>query len=211
MATWDWIKVSVKYWRLILVIAMEQQKPVSFFSRLPSIVWVIIIPIGLASLIGGIILSFWALATVEGVASILLLVCGLAAFKFTSDPIFDGVPKKAATAGGPIFLAMGIVFFALMGMSVDQPGNFIYNKFLALYYCPPNTEISRSVDVSNPLPGTTYVIQDFACVDNNKTVVKNLEMWDLAIGRFVQYVFLGYFLYYLVKAFNYFTRKKHST
>ena len=48
----------------------------SIFSNLPSIVWVVLLPLGLAALIGGIILIFFMLASVEGFASILILVIG---------------------------------------------------------------------------------------------------------------------------------------
>lgn len=186
---------------------MQASKPASFWSKIPSIVWVIILPAGLALFVGGIIFLFWALATVEGVASIALLIAGFLSFGALSSPIFAGVPNKADTGGGPIILAMGVVFFALMGMSIDQTGNVIYNKPLEMYYCPPATQLVRTVDISNPLPGTTYVIQDFNCVDVNQTVVKKLGMWDLVIGRFVEYVILGYILFYLAKALNHFRSK----
>ncbi|MGL5831417.1 MAG: hypothetical protein ACRCZE_04705 [Candidatus Altimarinota bacterium] len=181
----------------------EQPGKESLINKIPTILWVIIIPAVLFGGIAGIIATFWALATVEGVASIALIVAAILVVHFENKVKVTGQkPNKLITA-------IAISFFALMGMSVDQPGNFLYNKPLGWAFCPSQTNLERYVDISNPLPGTTYVIQEFRCVDDSGKKVKELGMTDLMLGRFVEYVLIGYALIYLNKLISYFRERKN--
>lgn len=179
---------------------IPQQPPTksSFISKIPSIAWVIIIPAGIAGVLAIIIGTFFGLATIEGFASMILLVVGFFCFRGLSSG--DGGPV------GSFVLAMSIVFFALMGMSIDQPGNFLYNKPLEMAFCPPQTVLLRGVDTYHLLPGRTDIVQNFVCYDLSGEQKKELGMGEIILGRFVEYVLIGYILFYLAK----FTQKKNS-
>lgn len=179
------------------------QKPLpptkpSFFSKIPSIAWVIIIPAVIAGGLAIIIGTFFGLATIEGFASMLLLVAGFFCFRGLSSD--NGSPID------PFTLAISIVFFALMGMSIDQPGNFLYNKPLEMAFCPPQTVLLRGVDTYHLLPGRTDIVQNFVCYDLSGEQKKELGMFEIIIGRFAEYVLIGYILYFL----NKFIQKKKS-
>lgn len=170
----------------------------SFLSKIPSIAWVILLPLGLAVVIGSIIATFFGIAMIEGLASMIFLVIGYFCFRGLSNPNGESINS--------FILALSIVFFALMGMSVDQPGNFIYNKPLEIFFCPPQTTLYRGVDTYNPLPGRTDIVQNFACYDADKNMLKELGMFEVIGTRFGEYVLIGYLLFY----FNKFTQKKKS-
>ena len=170
----------------------------SFLSKIPSFAWVILLPLGLAIVIGSIIAAFFGVAMIEGLASMIFLVIGYFCFRGLSSPTAEPINS--------FILAISIVFFALMGMSVDQPGNFIYNKPLEMFFCPPQTTLYRGVDTYNPLPGRTDIVQNFACYDADKNLQKELGMFEVIGIRFGEYVLIGYLLFY----FNKFTQKKKS-
>lgn len=177
--------------------SLPPNKP-SFFSKIPSIAWVIIIPATIAAGLAIIIGAFVGLATIEGFASMILLVAGFFCFRGLSDPQYGQV--------GSFSLAMSIVFFALMGMSIDQPGNFVYNKPLEMAFCPPQTVLLRGVDTYHLLPGRTDIIQNFACYDLSGENKKELGTGEIVLTRFVEYILIGYILFFL----NKFTHKKNS-
>lgn len=168
----------------------------SFFSKLPSIAWVILIPLMIAAFIGAIMGGFWLIASVEGVASVLLLVIAFFVIRAGGNEKTDSFT-----------VAIGIAFFALMGMSVDQPGNFIYNKPIEMIVCQAGSHFNRNIEVSNPLPGTTYIIQNFDCYDDSGAKTSQTSMWAIIIGRFIEYVLIGYALIYLNKAIYRFSKK----
>lgn len=163
--------------------AIHQKKPSG--GILASLMWVILIPLGIAGVVGGTMLLFWGLASVEGVASVLLLVAAILVIRLGGSN--EGKLE-------PIALGIGIAFFALMGATVDQTGNFLYNKPLEMVFCDQGTHFVRDVIVSNPLPGTTYVQQSFDCFNSENIRVKEVSMWSILLGRFVEYVVLGYLL-----------------
>jgi hypothetical protein len=172
---------------------MNFNKIWSFLSNLPSIVYVFLIPLGIIALIGGIITLFFALATVEGVASAVLLIAGFVAVRAGSSIKFETKKQPAAKQMGTGWArAMGICFFALMGLAIDQPGNIIYNKPIELLYCPAQTQLVRGSQVSHPLPGRTDINQEFTCVDPSGTATGEIDMFSVILVRFVEYVFIGY-------------------
>ena len=158
----------------------------SFWNRLPSWAWILIIVGALIIGIGLIIGSFVALATIEGVASLVLLTLGMIGFGI--------LPLRKPQPTGAISRAIGISFFALMGATVDQTGNYIYNKPVEICFCNDGTSLNRIENVSNPMPGTTIIQQDFTCYDKAGAPVKTINMFAVMGIRFVEYVLLGYIL-----------------
>lgn len=176
-------------------------------SNLPSIVWVALIPIGLILFVGGIIFFFQAIATVEGFASILFLLIGFFIVKAsTSDEI-----KNSKNKGSGFALAMGIVFFALMGMAIDQPGNVIYNKPIEILFCPRGSFLARDTITSHPLPGRTDITQSYDCVDESGDLKQSIDVFHVILVRFVEYVIIGYVLVGISRLINLNKRKPKQT
>jgi hypothetical protein len=160
--------------------------PAKFWKRLPAWLWIILIVGGIAGIIFAIIGSFIAIATLEGVASMVLLICGIIGFGVAP------LRKPEQTAG--FTRAIGLSFFALMGATVDQPGNPIYNQPVAWCFCPEGTSLDRDELVSNPLPGTTYIEQEYTCYNQEGVPVKQINVFAVLGIRFIEYVLLGYLL-----------------
>lgn len=156
----------------------------SFWSKLPSWVWILIGLGAIALFIGIIIGGFIGLATIEGFASIIFLIIGIVCFR-----VFSGTrPSKI-----PLVRAIMIGFFALMGATIDQTGNYVYNKPVEMCMCPTGSSLNRTTDVSNPLPGRTDMTQNFTCIVNGKEV-KLLDMFPIMGIRFLEYILLAYLL-----------------
>lgn len=156
--------------------------------QLPSIVWVLLFVAGLIGFIGAIIGIFFALATIPGVASAVMLIAGAFA-------VWGGgsVAPANDTRIDNLVRALGVTFFALMGMAIDQSGNYVYNYPLR-YLCPEGTEMSRGVNVTNPLPGRTDITQDFACYNLDGDRLTSISMWNIIGLRFFEYVLIAYLL-----------------
>jgi hypothetical protein len=152
-------------------------------SKAPSIVWVILIPLGLIVLVGGIIGFFWLLSSVEGFASLLMISIGWLV-------IWKGIQSPKSDTPGWI-IAGGIVFYALMGMAIDQPGNWLMNQPIQWLACPAGTTLNRGVDVSNPRPGETVISQDFTCIEGQSVVARPSVLILIAI-RLVEYILIAY-------------------
>lgn len=163
--------------------------PKTFWKKLPAWVWIILMVAGIGGLIAGIIGSFIALATIEGVASLVLLILGIIGFGV--------IPLRKPEQPSSFTRAIGLGFFALMGATIDQTGNFLYNQPVEMICCPAETSLYREEMVSNPLPGTTYVTQDYTCYNDAGDPVKTLNMFAVLGIRFVEYILLGYLLIYL--------------
>lgn len=168
-------------------------------TNLPSFVWVFLLPLGLILFIVTIISFFMALASVEGFASVIMLLVGFGVLWASST---EYVSKNVKTKSSGLFVAFGISFFALMGLAIDQPGNFIYNKPIEVFFCPDGTNLKRNSIVSHPLPGRTDVNQNFECYESDESV-KTIGIFDIMLVRFVEYVFIGYGLVYLVAFLKY--------
>ncbi len=158
----------------------------SIWSKLPSWAWVLIFVGGIILVIGIIIGSFVAIATIEGVASLILLTCGMIGFGV--------LPLRKPEKNGAMFTGVALAFFALMGASIDQTGNYIYNKPIEVCFCADGSKLSRMENVSNPVPGTTYIQQDFTCYDKAGAPVKTINLFVIMGIRFVEYILLGYIL-----------------
>jgi hypothetical protein len=185
----------------------------NLLSKLPTIVWILLIPLGIVIFIGAITTAFYLIASVEGVASILMLIAG-AIFTISGGGSVNNYSKakiagkETGDAMSKFFLATGICFFALMGMAIDQPGNFIYNKPIELIYCPPGSGLNRIVDVSHPLPGRTDITQDFTCRDAEGKAVKQVGMFEVIGVRFFEYVVIAYLLMGFAKLVNKYRYRK---
>jgi hypothetical protein len=183
---------------------MTQQAPetsTSIWNRLPSFVWIILIVGGIIALILGVIGTFYALSSIEGVASVLMLVVAWVVIRTGSS--YSPKATEQQSSGSSIVTAMGISFFALMGLAIDQTGNPIYNQPIEWFFCPSGTELHRGVDVTNPRPGETVVTQDFTCVERGReAIVKQIGMFEVMGTRFVEYVLIGYLLIGLSRLYS---------
>jgi hypothetical protein len=160
----------------------------SWMKKIPTLGWIGIGIVALALSLGIIIGGFWALASVEGVASLLFLLSGILVF---------GVYRKGVFTKIKLIRAIAIGFFALMGASVDQTGNYLYNLPIDKIECPEGTTLNRSVDVINPLPGTTMVSQNFTCYNAKGEGVKTIDSFAVMGYRFVEYILIAYLLIWL--------------
>jgi hypothetical protein len=170
----------------------EQPSSSSWYSHLPSFVWILLIVGGILALIGGVIGLFYGLSNIEGFASVLMLIVAWLVIRFGSGITVSST--KPAFTGQQIVTGVGISFFALMGVAIDQPGNYFYNRPLEWFFCPSDTQLHRGVDVTHPVPGQTNVTQDFTCVDTENQVVDGIKIGEIIATRFVEYVLIGYAL-----------------
>lgn len=165
---------------------IEEEAPKSFWKKIPSWAWILIFVAGLLAVIALFVGSFFALSMLEGFASLLFLIGGLA--------VFGVIPLRKPQYTSPIVRAVMLAFYALMGATIDQPGNVIYNKPVELCFCEDGTSLKRSENVLHPLPGRTDVRQEFICYDAAGTAVKQINPFAVVGIRFVEYVLLGYLL-----------------
>lgn len=161
-------------------------------SNLPSFVWIFIIPLALIIFVGSIISLFVAIATIEGFASIIFIILGLLYIRGSTTDIVMNSKLKEKSSG--FFLALGLCFFALMGVAIDQPGNYFYNKPLEIFFCPEDTKLNRDEIISNPLPGRTDITQNFVCFDTDGNEAKTNGIGEVLLVRFVEYIILGYII-----------------
>lgn len=164
----------------------QRSRSTSFWKKLPSWAWIPILGGGIIAMIAMIIFSFVAIATIEGVASLIILAISIVAFG-----IF---PLRRPLVQGNFWRALTLLFLGLMGASVDQPGNIIYNKPVEWCFCEDGSKLHRGESVTNPLPGTTYITQDFTCYNAAGEPVNAINVFKVAGVRFVEYILLGYIL-----------------
>ena len=107
-------------------------------------------------------------------------------------------------------IAIGIVFFALMGMAIDQTGNFIYNKPIEIFYCSQDEYLNRGVDVTNPLPGRTDITQEFVCINKISGQKRYVDMGSVILVRFTEYIIIGYALRFFVPRVQMMLKKKNT-
>lgn len=175
-------------------------------SKIPSFAWIFIFLFGIAAFIIGITFLFWMLSSVEGFASVVMLLAG-GAVAYTSS----GKLIHAKDAGSKITVALAISFFAIMGMAIDQTGNVLYNKPLEILFCPPNSFLNRGVTVLHPTPGRTDVIQDYTCYEGEVgKPVKEIDVGNLILVRLIEYILLGYLLAYTMPALRKFIDKRRE-
>lgn len=168
----------------------------AWLQRIPSIVWIFIFIGGLALLIATIGSIFYALTNFEGFASFLMLLAGWVTLR-AGAPRMQKYSRTKPAAGDKMMLAIGIGFFALMGMAIDQPGNPLYNLPLEWIYCPNGSDLQRGVTVTHPIPGRTNITQDFVCERHTAEgveVARQINPLEVIPVRLVEYVFIGYAL-----------------
>lgn len=168
-------------------------------EKIPSILWIPIIIGAIALFIGGIWVIFYGFGYVEGFGSLIMLVLGFIGFRVgnNSDDL----------NAGKFGIALGITFFALMGMALDQTGNFIYNKPLEWIFCNENSELVRETIQGGVRGGGVSIKQNFACLNSTGEVVRQINMFEHLAARFVEYIFLGYILLGLSRLYSQIWRK----
>ncbi len=152
-------------------------------DRIPSWLWLIFILLGILLVIALPIAFVYVISHFEGVASALFLIAGWITFGS-----FAKTKKRNS-----LVLGGAVLFFALMGMSIDQPGNYIYNRPLALS-CPAGTTYGRTVSTRHPLPERTDFVQDFRCYNEKGNPVYTIPMGIVLLVRFGEYILLAYLL-----------------
>lgn len=170
------------------LVLQQVQKRKKIWQRLPSWALIILAVAGIVLFIIGIQVFFIGVTSVSGFASILFLIGGIFLF---------GLFRKSKPEISTGVKAIMIGFFAFMGATIDQTGNYLYNKPVELICCPDNTSLYTRSETSNPLPGTTYVQQDFTCYDAQNSPVKKINMFAVLGIRFIEYMLLGYLLFAL--------------
>ncbi|MBM9500382.1 hypothetical protein JWG44_09000 [Leptospira sp. 201903071] len=155
---------------------------VTIFQRITTLGtfgWILIILLGLAAVILTPILFIAAISHLEGFAGSLLLIGG-----------YFGARSAIRSQFGPPAKAVFIVFFSIMGMSLDQPGNYLYN-FPFRYLCPSSATIQRSVQISHPLPGRTDMTQAFSCFDTSGKEISRIQLPAILGIRFTEYLLIA--------------------
>lgn len=156
-------------------------------EKIPSVLWIPIFIGGIALFIGLLLGGFYALGYVEGFGSILILMLGVFGFRAGNN--------SPDIKGGGFEVALGISFFALMGMALDQPGNFIYNEPLEWIFCPPESDLVRETIQRGISGGGVSLSQNFECAaQNGGKILRRIAFWELLIVRFLEYIVLGYIL-----------------
>jgi hypothetical protein len=155
-------------------------------EKIPSFLWIPIIIGGIALFIGGVLAIFYGFGYVEGFGSLIMLVLGWIGFRIGN--------KSDEKDVGKFGVAIGITFFALMGLALDQTGNFIYNQPLEWIFCPANSDLVRETIKGSARGGGVTLNQSFTCVTQTGEIVRQISMFEHLGFRFVQYVLLGYIL-----------------
>ncbi|TGK32379.1 hypothetical protein EHQ12_02635 [Leptospira gomenensis] len=147
--------------------------------KLGTFGWILIVLAGIAALILTPIVLILAISHWEGFASVLLLLGGFIA------------AKSAVNSGfGPPAKAVFIVFFSIMGLALDQPGNYLYN-YPIRFFCPEGRTLARSVDVTHPLPGRTDRTQSFSCVSAENSETERIPLLYVLGIRFLEYILIA--------------------
>ncbi len=173
-----------------------------WYSRIPVLGWIGLGLIAIAAFLGVIIGGFWAVATVEGIASLIFLSVGIFLF---------GVFRKGVFTQNKIFRAIAIGFWALMGASIDQTGNYLYNYPVGMIECPRGTYISRSANVAHPHAGETMITQEFNCYNESGESEKTVNTFAMMGYRFLEYILLAYILIGCRQLVNYLRRTKSGS
>jgi hypothetical protein len=177
-----------------------KNKVKGIIARMPSIFWIILIPLGLVVLIGVIIIAFYCLANIEGFASLIMIGTFFLSIKFIGGN--QEVKNYSKKVYSGLWTAGLICFFALMGMAIDQPGNLIYNKPIEIFFCPEESHLNRDVFIRHPLPERTDMVQMFDCVNGKGDVVYSVSTFQIIGTRFVEYVLIAYILIGIVRIFS---------
>lgn len=163
-------------------------------EKIPSFLWIPIIVGAVALFIGTMLAVFYGIGYVEGFGSLIILVLGWLGFRVGNNS--DNLET------GGFGVALGITFFALMGMALDQTGNFIYNQPMEWLFCPENSHLTRETISRGVRGGGVSLSQNFACVaESNEEILRKISGFEHFAFRFIQYVALGYILLYLSRGY----------
>ncbi|HAY34080.1 MAG TPA: hypothetical protein PK536_01950 [Ignavibacteria bacterium] len=170
-------------------------------AKIPSWLWIIIFIAGIVLFIVGIQISIYGIATIEGIGTFIMLTAGI---------LISGVfTSKNQPMKSNIVIALFISFYALMGASIDQSGNYIFNKPVEYLCCPGDSKLARNMIIRDPLPERRDFVQDFSCVDENLNRVEEINLLAVFGIRFGEYVLIGYLLLWIRRfRYKYFIEKK---
>ncbi|MBP7280790.1 MAG: zinc ribbon domain-containing protein [Leptospiraceae bacterium] len=174
-----------------------------FFADLPSWAYLILFIATIVSVIGGFILFTVAISSIEGFASILFLMAGYFVFIRYYTPMDEH----------PVYKAMAIGFFAIMGMALDQSGNYIYNLPFQSIFCDSNERLHRDIRVTHRKPGSTEFTQDFQCYNDGAEKPergRQISLFRILGIRFLEYVGIGYLLIWIGKIRKKIYNKRHK-
>ncbi len=152
-------------------------------DRVSSWLWAIIILAAIVLAVGIPIALVYGLSHIEGLASVIFLVIGWFVFG-----IFAKGYVKSTLALGSV-----VGFFALMGMAIDQAGNYLFNLPIGMN-CPEGSTFARSVVALHPYPGRTVFEQAFRCYDGAGKAVKTFADPVVFGVRFAEYFALAYMI-----------------
>jgi hypothetical protein len=169
-------------------------------EKIPSILWIPIIIGAIALFIGALWMIFYGFGFVEGFGSLIMLALGWFGFRVGNNS--DDLKM------GKFGVALGITFFAGMGIALDQTGNFIYNQPIEWIYCPENTQLFRETIQRGVRGGGVSIKQNFACLNSTGEVIRQIGMFEHLAVRFVEYVFIGYILLGLSRFYSKVWRKR---
>jgi len=192
---------------------LPEESSKSLLDFVPPIVWPLLLVVGVGAAIVGIVVFIWGLATVEGFGSALMLIGGgyflfYNATRPNREKIKNDDVMSKSRNGPGLYNAFMVVFFALVGALVDQPGNVIYNEPVEWILCPAGSTLHRDIDVVQY--SKTSINQDFTCVKDGQ-VVREI-FWLVASGvRFVEYIFIGYAVIYLSRIYAFLRRRLIET
>jgi hypothetical protein len=173
-------------------------------EKIPSFLWIPIIVGSIALVIGGMLAFFYGIGYIEGFGSIMILVLGWLGFRVGHNS--DDLQM------GSFGIALGITFFALMGMALDQTGNFIYNQPLEWIFCPADSELTRETIQRGVRGGGVSLNQSFTCLaQNSGEVLRKITGFEHFAFRFVEYVVIGYLLLGLSRLYSWLKGTKNNS
>ena len=165
----------------------------SWLGRLPSFAWIIIIVLAIGALIGSVMGSCYVISHYEGAATILMVGIFWILLRLWSNLGSQEVVEIPSSKGTNLIVGLCIAFYAAMGVVIDQPGNWLFNRPFQWFYCPEGTELEHGVSISQPLPERTDTTQDFSCVTkSDRTFVKRIGAFPQLWVRFVEYILVAY-------------------
>ncbi len=157
----------------------------NMIKKLPSWVRIFLLSGGIILFMGGSVFFVISTNSVEGLASIIFLIIGFFAFRVITNS--DGAVPKG----------LGIVLFVVIGTTIDQSGNYFYNKPIELIYCSTDTYLKRDTNIFTPISGTTQITQEFACYNSQGELVKKIDRFSVLGIRFLEYIVLSCLLFFL--------------
>jgi len=94
---------------------------------------------------------------------------------------------SAGTIGTQLAIFAWCIFMGVTAVSIGVGAAWPPLNLVAKPFVCPNGQMVFSQETSNPLPGTTYTITGWACVDNQTGVPTELDIFTIALPAGVIY------------------------